>query len=436
MADPVIAVAGVSKKYQIYEQPIDRLKEALWRGRRSYHRDFWALRELSFDVPRGQTVGVIGPNGSGKSTLLQLVAGTLRPTAGQVAVNGRLAALLELGAGFNPEFTGRENVLMNGALLGLSREDVTRKLPEIERFAEIGTFMDQPVKTYSSGMYVRLAFATAIHVDPDVLLVDEALAVGDAVFQHRCMDRICELRDRGVSILFVSHDITAVRKLCDQVILLDQGRVVEKGDAEPVINHYIEIITERQARFVLPGAVPTRKERPTAATAVAHLEAPEEIPQVDRRMGTGKARITGFGVLGESGEPAAVLAAGRPFHVRIAVAAMADVADPLIGYRMVDGHGTEITASNTEQVGSHLPALAAGDQATVDFLVHPPLLAPGHYALTPAIGDGTQGAYELCDSLVNASVVEVISETPVMGVCRMETEVRFAITPTAAPVAT
>ncbi|MBM3270866.1 MAG: ABC transporter ATP-binding protein [Candidatus Sericytochromatia bacterium] len=424
MRAPLIAVSGLSKKYQVYDRPIDRLKEALSRGRRAYHRDFWALRELSFDVPRGQTVGVIGPNGSGKSTLLQLVAGTLRPTTGQVQVNGRLAALLELGAGFNPEFTGRENVFMNGTLIGMRREAVAARFPDIERFAEIGEFMDRPVKTYSSGMFVRLAFATAIHVDPDVLLVDEALSVGDALFAHRCMDRISQLRRSGVSILFVSHDITAIRKLCDRVILLDGGQVVEQGAAEPVINRYLSLIAERQARYAAPEAAhdPGEVSPPSMDLAPA-----PPVRNVDRRIGTGKAQIAGFGILDGAGAPVAAIEAGKPFHLRITACAQGEVRKPIIGYRILDGHGVEISAGNTEQEGVALPALVGGDVITVDFRVEPPLLAPGHYALTPAIGDGTQDAYELCDSLVNAGHLEIGSNVLIMGVCRMPSDVRYAL---------
>ena len=213
-----LGVREVSKRYRIYDRPGDRLKEAITRGRVRRHREFWALKGLSFEIERGTTTGIIGPNGCGKSTLLQIIAGTLEPTTGEVFYDGRIAALLELGAGFNMEFTGVENVYMNAQLLGFSKRETERLLPQIERFAEIGDFIHQPVKTYSSGMYVRLAFAIAVSADPQILLVDEALAVGDAVFQHRCLRRIKEMQEQGSTILFVSHDPAAIRHLCSRAL--------------------------------------------------------------------------------------------------------------------------------------------------------------------------------------------------------------------------
>src|SRR5215510_7262966 len=211
-----LRVENVSKQYRIYATPADRLKESLTRGRLKRHEEFWALKDVSFEIEKGTTTGIIGPNGSGKSTLLQIITGTLNPTHGNVDYDGRVAALLELGAGFNPEFTGIENVFMNASLLGFSRRQTEALLPEIERFAEIGPFIHQPVKTYSSGMYVRLSFSIAIAASPDILIIDEALAVGDAVFQHRCIRRLKQMQESGTTILFVSHDPAAVRYLCSR----------------------------------------------------------------------------------------------------------------------------------------------------------------------------------------------------------------------------
>jgi ABC-type polysaccharide/polyol phosphate transport system ATPase subunit len=223
MTAEVIQIENVSKIYRLYDSPSGRLKEAIFRGGKRYHREFWAIREATFSVTKGTTVGLIGRNGSGKSTLLQMIAKIVTPTSGSIRVNGRVAALLELGSGFDPEFTGRENVYLNGSILGLTHKEIEDRFDGIEKFADIGDFMDQPVKLYSSGMYVRLAFATAVNVDPDILLVDEALAVGDIVFQHRCMRKIREIQEQGKTILFVSHDICAVRKLCAEAILMDKG---------------------------------------------------------------------------------------------------------------------------------------------------------------------------------------------------------------------
>src|SRR5216684_631952 len=240
-----LRVERVSKQYRIYEHPGDRLKESLTRGHWKWHREFWALRDVSFQVEAGTTIGLVGPNGSGKSTLLQIVTGTLEPTHGNVWYDGRIAALLELGAGFNLEFTGIENVFMNAALMGFSRSETEKLLPEIQRFAEIGEFIHQPVKTYSSGMFVRLAFATAVSTHPQILIVDEALSVGDALFQHRCLRRIKEMQKNGATILFVSHDPSAVKALCTRAILLNGGRVDTDGKPGEVLNRYQGMIMER-----------------------------------------------------------------------------------------------------------------------------------------------------------------------------------------------
>src|SRR4029450_13661999 len=266
-----LRVEGVSKRYRIYERPNDRLKEMLTRGRWKRHQEFWALKDVSFEVEAGTTTGIVGPNGSGKSTLLQIITGTLEPTHGSVSLEGRVAALLELGAGFNPEFTGIENVFMNAALMGLSRAETEQLLPEIASFAEIGDFLYQPLKTYSSGMYIRLAFAAAIAVSPQILIIDEALAVGDAVFQHRCTRRIKEMQENGTTILFVSHDPGAIRALCTRAILLNEGRIEADGSPLSVLNRYQKIIMSREAAYDQSSA-PSPSVDETMLTLQSSLE--------------------------------------------------------------------------------------------------------------------------------------------------------------------
>ena len=241
-SDPVITIDNLSKCYEVYDKPHKRLLQILIGGKRKYFTEFWALKNTSLRVMPGETVGIIGSNGSGKSTFLQLLCGTLNPSSGSISVRGRVAALLELGAGFNPEFTGKENVYLNAAILGLSREEIDFQYSAIEEFAEIGDFINQPVKTYSSGMYVRLAFSVAVHTSPSILIVDEALSVGDARFQAKCLDRIKQMKDSGVSILFVSHDIAAVRTLCDRALWLDKGTVRGLGDVFPITAQYTEYL--------------------------------------------------------------------------------------------------------------------------------------------------------------------------------------------------
>src|ERR1700693_5732057 len=276
-----IEFKGVSKSYSIYDSPGDRLKELITPRRYQFHRDFWALRAISFDIRPGETFCIVGENGSGKSTLLQMVAGILLPTSGTVAVSGRVAALLELGSGFNPEFSGRDNVYLNGSILGLSTRQIDQKFKAIEDFAEIGDFIHQPVKTYSSGMVVRLAFAVAINVDPEILLVDEALAVGDIYFRQRCMRKVHELRARGVTILFVSHPTGAVKAIGDRAMWLDRGHMMDLGDPEPVISKYLAAMVEKDSAYL---TLKKPAERPSQGA----LQAPEivdRIPNVDHRHG-------------------------------------------------------------------------------------------------------------------------------------------------------
>lgn len=237
-----ISVKNISKKFKLFSSPKERFKEALHPFQKKYHKEFWALRDVTFDVPKGATVGIIGRNGSGKSTLLQIICGVLKPTSGIVTVNSRISALLELGAGFNPELTGRQNVILNGIVQGFSKDEMNAKLSQIQEFADIGEFFDQPVKIYSSGMFVRLAFAAAINVDPDILIVDEALAVGDAKFQHKCYGKFLEFQKDGKTILFVSHNTEAVVRHCDYAILLENGKIVEMGEPKLITNYYLDLL--------------------------------------------------------------------------------------------------------------------------------------------------------------------------------------------------
>lgn len=238
-SDIAIAIRDVSKLYEIYDHPQDRLKQMLWQGRRKYYDEFWALRGVNFEVRKGETVGIVGRNGSGKSTLLQIICGTVTPTTGSIERNGRLSALLELGSGFNPEFTGRENVFLNGAIVGLSRTEMEHRFDKIAAFADIGDFIDSPVKHYSSGMFARLAFSVAIHVDPEILIVDEILAVGDIAFQRKCLNKFYEVRESGCSILFVSHDQYQVKSICQRALYLDKGQQKMFGPASCVIDEYM-----------------------------------------------------------------------------------------------------------------------------------------------------------------------------------------------------
>ena len=410
MTTPAITIRGLSKVYPIYAKPSDRLKEMLLRRR--FHAEFQALEGIDLDVPRGATVGVIGHNGSGKSTLLQVVAGVLAPSAGEVRVNGRVSALLELGAGFNPEFSGRDNVMLGGAVMGFTREEMLARFEAIAAFAEIGDFVEQPVKTYSSGMYVRLAFALAIHVDPDILLVDEALAVGDAVFQHRCMRKIRELKDAGVTILFVSHDTGSVKALCDHAVLLDHGRVVEAGEPEAVVNRYHGLVAAQlsQVAYHVDDQPATRPAAQAIAEAVSPA-APAGQPPFGAaagffRHGTGTARFSDVQLLGPQGRPTLAVDTGMPVTIRAQLGFLEAHEQVVVGFYVKDRLGAELVGSNTAEEGADLPGFAQGARVSVDFAFRA-ALRPGHYSVTVAVAYNRRDPVYL-DWVDNALVFEVL----------------------------
>jgi lipopolysaccharide transport system ATP-binding protein len=417
---------GVSKSYSIYDSPGDRLKELITPRRFQFHRDFWALRDITFDIPAGETFCIVGENGSGKSTLLQMVAGILAPTTGTVEITGRVAALLELGSGFNPEFTGRDNVYLNGSILGLSTREIDRKFREIEDFAEIGDFIHQPVKTYSSGMVVRLAFAVAIHVDPEILLVDEALAVGDIYFRQRCMRKVHELRARGVTILFVSHSTGDVKAIADRVMWLDHGHMMSIGDPEPVISKYLAAMVEKDSTYL---TLKKPSERPTFASDQAP-EIVDRIPNVDRRHGDGRAEILGIALLDSYGRAIGLIEPLTRVVVRISVRAKEEIPLPIVGFMMRNHLGMDFSGTNTTREGYELPPLGPGGIVTVDFHLDLPELYPQVFSFSPAIADGTLLGYRMCDWIDNAIAVQMgHSDGHIYGYmripCRVEVNARL-----------
>lgn len=416
--DAVIVENG-SKNYRIYGKPADRFKEIILRGRK-FHQDFWAVKNVSFRVAQGSTFGVVGENGSGKSTLLQMIAGTLQPTEGKITLNGRVAALLELGAGFNQEFTGYENVFLNAAIMGLSEEETVRKLPEIERFAEIGTFIDQPVKTYSSGMYVRLAFAVAIHVDPEILLVDESLSVGDVYFQQRCMRKIRQMKQDGKTILFVSHDMTAVRNLCDAAIWLEHGELKGIGEPDEVVGKYLATMTMRRDPY---AAEMTKSSTATVVNGDGLVV--KTLPNVDRRWGNRHAEIIGIQILDARGIRCESVDHGAPIVARVSVAFHDDVPRPIVGILMRNRLGEDICGINTSAEGVELPPARAGQCFTVDFNLKLPLLVPGNYHFTPAVAQGTHEDFVICDQVENAIHLVVQKKTIVYGYMKFDSRVEL-----------
>ncbi len=398
----IIELKGVSKSYPIYDSPSSRLKELLTFNNATYHKDFWALQDISIEVKRGETFCVVGENGSGKSTLLQMIAGILQPTKGELSVSGRVSALLELGSGFNPEFSGRDNVYLNAAILGLSTKEIDSRYKAIEEFAEIGEFIHHPVRTYSSGMAVRLAFSVAIHVDPEILLVDEALAVGDIYFRQRCMRKVHELRTKGVTILLVSHAIGDVKAVADRVLWLDKGRIREMGTPEIVIAKYLGMMTEKDSAYL-------ELSKPTG-TKTEFANAPEvvrTIPNVDHRHGDGRAKVIGIAVCNAQGKPLALLEPDLKIIIRVSAQAEEYVALPNIGFMMRNHLGMDFAGSNTTREGHQLEPMAAGEIRTVDFHVDLPTLYPAHFSFSPAVADGTLENYRMCDWIDNALTLQM-----------------------------
>jgi lipopolysaccharide transport system ATP-binding protein len=422
----------VSKSYPIYEKSAHRLKELLTLNRRRYHRDFWALSEVSFQVGKGETFCVIGENGAGKSTLLQLIAGILQPSSGHALVSGRVSALLELGSGFNPEFTGKDNVYLSAAILGFSPAEIEAKYKAIEDFAEIGDFINQPVKTYSSGMAVRLAFSVAIHVDPDILLVDEALAVGDIYFRQRCMRKVHELRAAGVTILFVSHSMSDVKALGDRALWLHEGRVREIGETGQVVAKYLAAMAEKDAAYL------RLSKRGSAGRSLEFKrESPPEvveiIPNVDHRHGDGRAEVIGIAIADTAGRILHALEPESRIVVRISVRAKQWIHRPNVGFMMRNHLGIDFAGTNTLREGVELPPMQPGDIYTVDFHLDLPALYPAHFSFSPAIADGSLTSYEMCDWIDNAITLQMGSPSgPVYGYihlpCRIELNQRLAET--------
>jgi len=388
---------SVSKSYAIYDSPADRLKELLTLHRRGFSREFQALQDVSFELRRGELLCVIGENGAGKSTLLQIVAGIMTPTAGAARVNGRVAALLELGSGFNPEFSGRDNVYLNGAILGFSGGQIAARYPLIEDFAEIGEFIDRPVKTYSSGMVVRLAFAVAIHADPEILIVDEALSVGDAYFRQRCMRKVQDLRARGVTILFVSHSLGEVKTIGERTLWLERGRVRALGDTDSIVAAYAQAMAEKDARYLRGGA----------AAPHPGSDLVEGVPNVDHRRGNGRARILGLAILDGQGRPTALLEPSSRVTLRISARACEDVRHPVIGFAIRNHLGLDFAGSDTVRERILLPQLRAGEACTVSFHLDLPELYPAFFSFSAGIGDGTLDAPSVCDWIENAATVQM-----------------------------
>lgn len=444
--DRAIVVEGVGKCYQIYERPQDRLKQALLPrlgrlvGLRSadYFREFWALRDISLTVARGETVGIIGRNGSGKSTLLQIICGTLSPTLGRVAVSGRVGALLELGSGFNPEFTGRENVFMNGAILGMSAAEIASKYADIVAFADIGDFIEQPVKTYSSGMYVRLAFAVIAHADADILVIDEALSVGDVFFAQKCMRFLREFQAHG-TVLFVSHDAGAVMNLCDRVFWIDDGGKAMDGPAKSVCEAYLASAYGHRPMSV---AAPTNAESAGMTQDDPSSDAAIQMPAHDDRsdadyfdptldhshvrvfrfdpqsvgFGDGGASIVAARLESAEGDVISHVDGGDIVRLVVLAQAHRDISRPIIGFLLKDRLGQQLFGTNTYvDSGPVAPPIAASKSVEATFEFRMPYLPPGRYTVDIAIADGDATDHIQAAWVYDGLVLESVCDTRSTG---------------------
>ena len=361
-----IAVRDLGKCYQRYESASERLRQLVFPGRAGTSKEFWALRDISFDLPKGGSVGIIGKNGSGKSTLLQIICGTTKPTTGRIEVQGRIAALLELGSGFNPDFTGRENVFLNGSLQGLTRDEISDRFEEISDFADIGSFIEQPVKTYSSGMLVRLAFAVQVQVEPDILIIDEALAVGDALFQKRCFQRIESLIDRGTSVLFVSHDEESVRTLTRHAILLKDGRIATQGAPSDVLLEYRRQLHDDESAYLGHRAqLLTRRSSSTPTNSAPPTAASEAAPRRSESLAFGdlEAEVLAVRVLDGAGVPTSVFYPTDPIRVEVDCLAHRELGQLNVALRIRNKEGVKLYSWGT--LNQDIAAIATGDDAAL-----------------------------------------------------------------------
>ena len=431
-----INVCDVTKIYRLYDKPIDRLKESISLTHKKYHKEFFALDKISFSVEKGSTVGIIGTNGSGKSTILKIITGVLNPTTGSVEVEGNISALLELGAGFNMDYTGIENIYMNGTMMGFSKEQMDKKLPEILEFADIGDFVYQPVKTYSSGMFVRLAFALAINVEPEILIVDEALSVGDVFFQAKCYRRMEEIRKTGTTILMVTHDMGSVIKYCDKVILLNKGEFLAQGPAGEMVDLYKKILAGRMEdlendlakrldnNFSDMMELNNDINKTQAKKYEGLMKDKMSINPNKTEYGDGRAEIYDLGLLDEKGELTNLLLKGEKFTIREKIRFNANIESPIFTFTIKDKKGTELSGTNTMFEGTPVKPVKPGDEVTVEF-AQKMTLQGGEYLLSMSCTGYEDGNHVVYHRLYDVTFITVISNKNTVGVYDMESEVKL-----------
>lgn len=434
-----ITVNDVTKIYRMYDKPIDRLKESLHPRHKEYHKKFYALNKISFQVKKGETVGIIGTNGSGKSTILKIITGVLSPTTGSVEVKGNISALLELGAGFNSDYTGIENIYMNGTMMGFSRKEMDEKLQDILDFADIGDFVYQPVKTYSSGMFVRLAFALAINVEPEILIVDEALSVGDVFFQSKCYRRMEEIRESGTTILMVTHDMGSIIKYCDKVVLLNKGNFIAEGTPGHMVDLYKKILAnqmdsleeelEEMNDFSGEGENKDKRaeDKPENHKKEDGLMKDKlNINSEHTRYGDGRAEIYDLGLFDERGNLTNLLLKGENFTIKEKIRFSSPLQNPIFTYTIKDRKGTDLSGTNTMFEGTDIRPVEEGDEYEVCF-TQKMTLQGGEYLLSMSCTGFEQGEHVVYDRLYDIASITVISNKNTVGVFDMESVVEAKV---------
>lgn len=427
MSDIVIEVEHLSKMYKLYDKPMDRLKESLGLSKKKNYKEHYALKDVSFQVCKGETVGIIGTNGSGKSTILKIITGVLSQTCGEIRVNGRISALLELGAGFNMEYSGLENVYLNGTMIGFSREEIDAKLDDILNFADIGEFIHQPVKTYSSGMFVRLAFAVAININPEILIVDEALSVGDVFFQAKCYRKFEEFKKMGRTILFVSHDLGSISKYCDRVILLNKGKMVSQGKPKEMVNLYKKILVGQElVEDDADDADELKKNK------VLSMQSTEEVwknymlinPEL-QSYGDGRAEIIDFGVFDEAGEITNTVYKMQYFTLRMKIKFNQKIVNPIFAFSFKDLKGTELTGTNTVIEKTDTGCVSASDIVEISF-TQKMRLQGGQYLLQlGCTGFEGNDNFVVYHRLYDICCLQVIADKTTVGYFDMDTSVKY-----------
>lgn len=416
MSNIAIKVNDVNKMYKLYDKPTDRLKESLGLSKKQKFKEHYALRNVSFEVKKGETVGVIGTNGSGKSTILKIITGVLNPTEGNVEIEGRISALLELGAGFNMEYTGIENVYLNGTMIGFSKEEIDAKLQDILDFADIGEFVNQPVKTYSSGMFVRLAFAVAINIDPEILIVDEALSVGDVFFQAKCYKKFEEFKKMGKTILFVSHDLGSIGKYCDRVILLNKGIKLAEGEPKNMIDMY---------KKVLVNQLDEEEENEATTKELVEGELWKDNYTLNPSLieyGEKRAEILDFAILDEKGRYTNAIEKGTKFSIKMKIHFNEEVREPIFAISLKNLQGTEIAGTNTMYEKIDIDNTTKGSEKIATFTQNMDLQG-GEYLLSLGCTGYREGEFTVYHRLYDVCNISVISDKNTVGFFDMNSEI-------------